>query len=135
MNRKWHTAALFAAFFLLAAAAAAAQAENSVKFLSKELIRQLNHGICEVVTPKLESGKIEYDRPLPFDKLDFRERNEKYHSIGTAFFISGKELVTAAHVFSLTHFSLQKDYFIRDSAGKVYPVNNIRKCSNVVISE
>jgi hypothetical protein len=129
MNRKWQTAALFAAFFLLAAAAA--QAENSVKFLSKDLIRQLNHGICEVVTPKLESGKIEYDRPLPFDKLDFRERNEKYHSIGTAFFISGKELVTAAHVFSLTHFSLQKDYFIRDSAGKVYPVNNIRKCSNV----
>ncbi|WP_417911393.1 S1 family peptidase [Candidatus Electronema sp. TJ] len=132
MNRKRITAALLAALLTLAAVATA-QAEdgNSVKFLSKELIRQLSHSIYEVVTPKLESGKIEYDRPLPFDKLDFRERNEKYHSIGTAFFISGKELMTAAHVFDLPSFSLLKEHFIRDGAGKVYPVGNIRKCSNV----
>lgn len=132
MNKTRSIATFFAAFLALAVVATAqAENENSVKFLGKELIRQLNHGIYEVVTPKLENGKIEYDRPLPFDKLDFRERNEKYHSIGTAFFINEKELITAAHVFSLTHFSLQKDYFIRDGVGKVYSVGNIRKCSTV----
>lgn len=109
----------------------AAAQENSVKFLDKNLIKQLNHGIYEVVTPKLESSKIEYDRPLPFDKLDFKERNEKYHSIGTAFFISGKELMTAGHVFSPMYFSLHRKFFIRDSEGTVYPVGRIHKYSTV----
>jgi len=116
---------------LLCAVCGSAAAENNVAFLGKELIKTLNHGIYEVVTPKLESGKIEYDRKLPFDKLDFKERNEKYYSIGTAFFINDKELMTAAHVFSLPSFSLLKDYFIRDSAGNVYPVDKIRKYSTV----
>jgi len=106
-------------------------AANNVAFLDKELIKKLNHGIYEVVTPKLESDKIEYDRKLPFDKLDFKERSEKYYSIGTAFFISDKELMTAGHVFSPMHFSLQKDYFIRDSKGQVYPVGAIRKYATV----
>ncbi len=128
MNFRRLAAALLV---LLCAVSGAAAEDKNIRFLSKELITRLNHGIYEVVTPKLESSRIEYDRPLPFDKLDFRERNEKYNSIGTAFFISGKELVTAAHVFSLTSFSLQKDYFIRDSAGKVYPVDNVRQCSTV----
>ncbi|WP_420208379.1 S1 family peptidase [Candidatus Electronema sp. JC] len=128
MNFRRLAAALLA---LLCAVSSAAAEDKNIRFLSKELITRLNHGIYEVVTPKLESSRIEYDRPLPFDKLDFRERNEKYNSIGTAFFISGKELVTAAHVFSLTSFSLQKDYFIRDSAGTVYPVDKIRRCSTV----
>ncbi|MGR0481173.1 MAG: S1 family peptidase [Candidatus Electronema sp. V4] len=122
---------LSAALLILLCAVSSAAAEKDIKFLSKELIARLNSGIYEVVTPKLESSRVEYDRPLPFDKLDFRERNEKYNSIGTAFFISEKELMTAAHVFSLTSFSLQKDYFIRDSAGKVYPVDKIRQCSTV----
>uniref|UniRef100_UPI004056AA43 S1 family peptidase n=1 Tax=Candidatus Electronema sp. TaxID=2698783 RepID=UPI004056AA43 len=128
MNFRRLAAALLA---LLCAVSSAAAEDKNIRFLSKELITRLNHGIYEVVTPKLESSRIEYDRPLSFDKLDFRERNEKYNSIGTAFFISGKELVTAAHVFSLTSFSLQKDYFIRDSAGTVYPVDKIRRCSTV----
>lgn len=120
-----------ALLILLCSVISSTAEDKNIKFLNKELINRLNSGIYEVVTPKLESNKIEYDRPLPFDKLDFRERNEKYYSIGTAFFISDKELMTAAHVFSLTAFSLQKDYFIRDSTGKVYPVDKIRQCSTV----
>ena len=104
-------------------------AGNNIEFLDKELIQKLNHGIYEVVTPKLEDEKITYARKLPFEKLDYVERGEKYHSIGTAFFINKKELITAAHVFDLMYFSLQKDYFIRDVEGKVYPVGKIYKCS------
>ncbi|MCI5224105.1 MAG: serine protease, partial [Candidatus Electrothrix sp. AR4] len=104
-------------------------AGNNIEFLDKELIKELNHGIYEVVTPKLESDKITYAKKLPFDKLDFAERNEKFHSIGTAFFINEKELITAEHVFGLMYFSLYKDCFIRDADGKVYPVNRIHKYS------
>ncbi|MGB5686792.1 MAG: serine protease, partial [Candidatus Electrothrix sp.] len=105
-------------------------AGNNIEFLDKELIQDLNHGIYEVVTPKLEDEKITYARKLPFEKLDYVERTEKYHSIGTAFFINKKELMTAEHVFGLVSFSLHKDYFIRDMAGTIYPVNKVHKCSN-----
>ncbi|MCI5130181.1 MAG: hypothetical protein D3904_01370 [Candidatus Electrothrix sp. EH2] len=90
----------------------------------------LNHGIYEVVTPKLEDAQIRYARKLPFEKLDYVERTEKYYSIGTAFFINKKELMTAEHVFDFCYFSLHKDFFIRDMEGKVYPVNKVYKCSN-----
>ena len=105
-------------------------AGNNIEFLDKELIQELNHGIYEVVTPKLEDDKIIYARKLPFEKLDYVERTEKYHSIGTAFFINKKELMTAEHVFNLVYFSLRKEFFIRDMEGKVYPVNKVYKCSN-----
>jgi hypothetical protein len=102
---------------------------NNIEFLDKELIQDLNHGIYEIVTPKLEDDKISYARELPFEKLDYVERNEKYHSIGTAFFINEKELMTAEHVFGLRYFSLNRDFFIRDSTGRIYSVDKIRKCS------
>ncbi|RWX47149.1 Trypsin-like peptidase domain-containing protein [Candidatus Electrothrix aarhusensis] len=105
-------------------------AGNNIEFLDKELILDLNHGIYEVVTPKLEDEKITYARKLPFEKLDYVERIEKYHSIGTAFFINEKELMTAEHVFNLIYFSLHKEFFIRDMEGKIYPVNKVYKCSN-----
>ena len=105
--------------------------ENNIEFLEKGLIRTLNSGIYEVVTPKLESDRITYSRELPFDKLDFIERTEKYFSIGTAFFINEKEMMTAAHVFRLMYFSLYQDFYIRDSDGNVYPVNRIKKYSSL----
>lgn len=105
-------------------------AGNNIEFLDKELIRDLNHGIYELVTPKLEGVQISYAKKLPFEKLDYVERSEQYHSIGTAFFINKKQLMTAEHVFDFCYFSLHKDFFIRDMDGKVYPVNKVYKCSN-----
>ncbi len=106
-----------------------ASAENNIEFLDKALISELNSGIYEIVTPKLESDSITYARQLPFDKLDFVERNEKYYSIGTAFFINDKELITAAHVFHLMFFSKYHDFYIRDAKGVVYPVGQIHQHS------
>lgn len=106
-----------------------ASASNNIEFLSKQLIKELNYGIYEVVTPKLESNTIKYARELPFDKLDFIERNEKYFSIGTAFFINDKEMMTASHVFDLSFFSLLQDFYIRDTDGNLFPVKDIIKYS------
>ena len=128
---KQRAVLLFSLLALLLACPAAQAQSNNIEFLDKTLIKKLNRSIYEVVTPKLESSKIEYDRPLPYDQLSFRERNEKYNSIGTAFFINEKELMTAEHVFSLMYFSLQQDFFIRDVHGKVYPIAQIRKYSTV----
>ncbi|MCI5124258.1 MAG: serine protease, partial [Candidatus Electrothrix sp. AR5] len=106
-----------------------ASAVNNIQFLDKGLIRELNHGIYEVVTPKLEDDKVTYARKLPFEKLGYVQRNEKYHSIGTAFFINEKELMTAEHVLGLRYFSLHRDFFIRDRDDRIYPLNKVQKCS------
>ncbi len=104
-------------------------AANNIEFLDKELIKTLNFGIYEVVTPKLESDQITYAEELPFHKLDYSERTEKYFSIGTAFFINDTEMMTAEHVFDLKVFSLLHDFYIRDNEGNVYPVNRINSYS------
>jgi len=108
-----------------------AGAENNIQFLDKQIIRSLKFSVFEVVVPKIESKKIKYARELPFEKLRFKERNEKYHSIGTAFFINQKELLTAAHVLNLEYFSLLKDFHVRDSNGHTYKIGQIKKFSSI----
>jgi len=107
-------------------------AENNIVFLEKKTISNLAKSVYEIVVPKIESSKIKYARELPFEKLGFTERNEKYYSVGTAFFINDKELMSAAHVFGLQDYSLYyNDVYIRDSEGNTYKIKNIIKYSDV----
>ena len=86
--------------------------------LPKETIKKIYPAIVEVIVPKQEDDNIVYADKLPFEKQDFHIRNDKYHPLGTAFFISSKRLASAAHVFGIDKFTLWKDYFIRDSRGR-----------------
>lgn len=106
-------------------------ADNNMEFLDKSLITKLNSGIYEIVIPKIEDDNIKYSKKLPTDRLDFIERNDKYRSIGTAFFINDEELMTAAHVFNLEFFSLLQNFYIRGTDEKVYPVNMIKRYSTL----
>lgn len=99
-------------------------------YLSKSVIKKIYPSIVEVIIPKREDEKIKYQRPLPFDQLDYKERNDKYHAIGTAFFISPKRLISAAHVIPAEEFSVNKDYFIRTSTGKVHKIKTIYRYSS-----
>lgn len=107
-----------------------AGADNNIKFLDKKIIKSLRFSVVEVVVPKVESKKIKYEKELPFHKLNFKERNEEYFSIGTAFFINEKELMTASHVLNLEYFSLLKDFYIRDSNGRTYKIGQVNKLSS-----
>ncbi|WP_447971458.1 S1 family peptidase [Nitrospira sp. M1] len=108
-----------------------ARADNNMTFLDKKIIKNLRFSVYEVVVPKIESPKIQYARDLPFHKLRYKEREEKYFSIGTAFFINDKELMTAAHVLNLKHFSLLTNFHIRDSDGRVYKIGHIKQFSSI----
>jgi len=108
-----------------------AVADNNITFLNKQVINSLRFTVYEIVVPKFESKKIKYARELPFHKLSFKERNENFFSIGTAFFINDKELMTAAHVLNLEYFSLLKDFYIRDSNGHTYKIGQIKKFSSI----
>src|SRR5437868_4618850 len=77
------------------------------------------HGVFEVVTPKLENPRITYKRPLPIERLPFKQRNDSFHSLGTAFAISPTRFVTAAHVLSWQP-SLHGTFALRDGSGAVF---------------
>ena len=97
--------------------------------LSKKIIKKIYPGIVEVVIPKVEDKDIVYERPLPFDRQDFHIRNDKFHSIGTAFFIGPKKLLSAAHVFGLDQHNQNSKFFVRNKDGKVFKVKNIFRYS------
>ncbi len=117
-------------FVLLLFCPITVDADNNIQFLDKQIIKSLRLSVVEIVVPKVESKKIEYARELPFHKLSFKERNEKYFSIGTAFFINERELMTAAHVLNLEYFSLLNDFYIRDSNGQTFKIDQINKFSS-----
>ena len=98
--------------------------------LRKKVIKKIYPGVVEVIIPKLEDEDIVYQRPLPFDQQDFKDRNDKYHAIGTAFFISDKRLISAAHVFPADEYSVHKNYFIRTELGEVFALNKIYRYSS-----
>tara|TARA_R110002072_G_scaffold64203_2_gene159285 strand:- start:131737 stop:133704 length:1968 start_codon:yes stop_codon:yes gene_type:complete len=98
--------------------------------LDKKTLKSVYSGIVEIVVPKRESDFITYERKLPFDKLSFKERNDKFHSIGTAFFIDNKKLISAAHVFALDEYSQWNDFHIRTNSGEVFKVNKVFRYSS-----
>lgn len=84
----------------------------------------------EVVVKKSTEDSLIYERLLPWDLVPFNIRSDAYYSIGTAFSISQDELLTAFHVLNLGENSrIYKDYFIRDSDGSVYPIDEITSFS------
>ena len=84
------------------------------------------NAVFEVVQLKPTDDATMYDKELDWSKIPYNIRSDDYYSIGTAFAISGTELVTAFHVIDLGFQSRIFDkYFIRDSSGKVFEVDQI----------
>ncbi len=79
-----------------------------------------------VKRPDETQDPLTYEKELPWDLVPFNLRNDKYFSIGTAFAISDRELVTANHVFAplFTSMGFQACY-IRDAQQHVYQVDQI----------
>jgi len=98
--------------------------------LDSEIINKVTSAVFEVVVEKTEDTTIEYTDELPFDRLPYSVRNDKYMSIGTAFLLKDGYFYSASHVFTLYGDTVQNNYFIRDSSGKTYPVDEIITLSN-----
>ena len=114
---------------LLLSAAVLATAAGAAP-LTGELQKQVRAATFEVVLKKPEKDTLTYEKPLPLELIPFQERNDKYRSVGTAFAISPTTFVTAAHVIGLGITSQFGAPAIRDSDGKVYPIDRILKYSN-----
>lgn len=85
----------------------------------------------EIVVLKPVKDSLTYEKPLPWDLIPYNIRVDKYYSIGTAFAVSEKELVTAYHVLKLDQDSLVYNrFFIRDKEQNVFELDNILLMDN-----
>ncbi|MCL2230833.1 MAG: serine protease [Treponema sp.] len=99
--------------------------------LSSRTFDLVQNAVFEVVVEKPVEDPVVYDRELNWDNVPFVIKNDKYYSIGTAFAISRTELITAFHVINLAYQSMVYDkYFIRDSQGQVFELDQITGGSN-----
>lgn len=97
---------------------------------SPALQAKILNSVFEIVIDKIEDDTISYEKPLPFDRLPFKERTDKFNSIGTAFLLDDGTFYSASHVFNLTGKSSFKNYYIRNSQGQTFKVQQITALSN-----
>lgn len=97
--------------------------------LSSKVLNSLSKATFEVVLEKPTTDSLTYEKELPLDLLPFRERNDKYRSIGTAFALGGGQFVSAAHVVSLASDSVRRRIHLRDPDGKIVQLDRVLKFS------
>jgi serine protease Do len=90
---------------------------------------KLSSATFEVVLAKPVSDPLTYEKPLPLELIPYRERTDKFRSIGTAFAIGPNRFVTAAHVIGAGNGSQYGPLALRDAAGTTYRVDKIIKYS------
>lgn len=90
-------------------------------------VADYQYSIVEVVIPKPDDSKVVYDRFYPINKIPFKERNDKFQSIGTAWFIDKKTLISAAHVITYQTAQPNKSVFVRNLKGEVFEIQNVLK--------
>lgn len=95
--------------------------------LDASLLPRIQGATFEVVAAKPVNDPLTYERPLPLDLLDYQERTDKYHSIGTAFAIGKNRYVTAGHVLLAGQDSLWGAPSLRDAKGNVYAIDKVEK--------
>lgn len=103
-----------------------------------EILALAKAACYEVVFEKPQADSLSYEKPLAWDLVDFRTRNDRYVSVGTAFAIAPDRLVTAAHVLDLCPASrTYPKRFIRErkleggkAVERVYEIGDILAFSN-----
>jgi hypothetical protein len=104
---------------------------GTVSGLSPRTRQLVEDAVFEVIVKKAQNDPAVYEKELDWELVPYAIRTDDYYSIGTAFAISQTELITAFHVMNLVHSSMVYDrYFVRDSQGRVYEVDQVIAGSN-----
>lgn len=97
--------------------------------LGNKVLTALGKATYEVVLEKPTSDSLSYEKELPFDLLPFKERNDRYQSVGTAFALEGGHYVSAAHVMPLASDSVRRRIHLRDPHGRIVELDQVLKYS------
>jgi serine protease Do len=98
--------------------------------LPPAVLQKLRTATFEVVLDKPVPDPLTYEKPLPLELIPFRERTDKFRSIGTAFAIAPNRFVTAAHVINSGNGSQYGPLALRTATGEIYRVDKIIKYSS-----
>lgn len=97
--------------------------------VSSQLQQAIRASTFEVVMKKPDKDSATYEKALPLDLLPFRERTDKYRSIGTAFSLGHNTYVTAAHVLGIGIDSQYGMPELRAADGTVVAIDRIVRFS------
>jgi serine protease Do len=92
--------------------------------------QKLSSATFEVVLAKPVSDPLTYEKPLPLELIPYRERMDKFQSIGTAFAIGPNRFVSAAHVIAAGNGSQYGPLALRNAAGATFRIDKIIKYSS-----
>jgi serine protease Do len=92
--------------------------------------QKLSSATFEVVLAKPVADPLTYEKSLPLELIPYRERTDKFQSIGTAFAIAPNRFVSAAHVISAGNGSQYGPLALRNAAGTTYRIDKIIKYSS-----
>ncbi|HPM06787.1 MAG TPA: trypsin-like peptidase domain-containing protein [Treponemataceae bacterium] len=102
---------------------------NAQTILAPEILEKIQASVFEVIVEKPSEGNLEYEKSLPFSRMAFAIRNDKYLPLGTAFLMNDGSFFSASHVFKLYEKTVYTNYYIRDRNGKIYKIDSITRLS------
>lgn len=91
----------------------------------------IKKSVFEIVLKKPTKDSLSYEEKLPEHLLPFADRNDPYYSVGSAFAVSEKEVITAWHVIDLGAGGLNRQLYLRDHEGKVTEIDEVTGFSNL----
>ncbi|HET9236685.1 MAG TPA: serine protease [Oligoflexus sp.] len=97
---------------------------------SNPIKKTFQYSVVEVLIDRPKDDQAELNRPIPLQKIPFKQRTDKFISIGTAWFINDKELFSAAHVFPANFLPFTQNFYVRTIFGEVFPVDAVTLYSN-----
>ena len=115
---------------LLALIASLGCATATAATLAPGVQQKLSGATFEVVLAKPVPDPLTYEKPLPLELIPYRERTDKFQSIGTAFAIAPNRFVSAAHVIGAGNGSQYGPLALRNAAGTIYRIDKIIKFSS-----
>ncbi|WP_141731803.1 S1 family peptidase [Oligoflexus tunisiensis] len=92
--------------------------------------KTFQYSVMEVVIERSKDPQAELNRPIPFQKIPFKQRTDRFISIGTAWFINDRELFSAAHVFQANFVPFTQNFYVRNIFGQIFPVDTVTLYSN-----
>jgi serine protease Do len=92
--------------------------------------KTFQHSVVEVLIERSRDPQAELNRPIPLQKIPFKQRTDRFISIGTAWFINDRELFSAAHVFQANFVPYTQNFYVRNIFGEVFPVDTVTLYSN-----
>jgi len=114
----------------LVASLGCATATATAATLAPGVEQKLSSATFEVVLAKPVSDPLTYEKPLPLQLIPYRERTDKFQSIGTAFAIGANRFVSAAHVIGAGNSSQYGPMALRNAAGATFAIDKIIKYSS-----